>query len=104
MYNVHDANDDDVPDNPGNVLYYVPTRTGQKDGYNLSAGVSATWSKPLDKELQKICKEIAAANIALQEQTVANKRLDFEIEKLWRINENGIMFHPKLLTMLFVQM
>ena len=57
VYDVHDANDDGQIDNPGNVLYYVPTRTGQQDGYNLSAGVSATWSKPLDKELQKQSKE-----------------------------------------------
>ena len=96
VYDVHDANDDGQIDNPGNVLYYVPTRTGQQDGYNLSAGVSATWSKPLDKELQKLCKEIAAANIALQEQTVANKRLDFELARLKNCGElmkAGIMFH-----------
>ena len=96
VYDVHDANDDGQIDNPGNVLYYVPTRTGQQDGYNLSAGVSATWSKPLDKELQKLCKEIATANIALQEQTVANKRLDFELARLKNCGElmkAGIMFH-----------
>ena len=96
VYDVHDADDDGQIDNPGNVLYYVPTRTGQQDGYNLSAGVSATWSKPLDKELQKLCKEIAAANIALQEQTVANKRLDFELARLKNCGElmkAGIMFH-----------
>jgi len=96
VYDVHDADDDGQIDNPGNVLYYVPTRTGQQDGYNLSAGVSATWSKPLDKELQKLCKDIAAANIALQEQTVANKRLDFELARLKNCGElmkAGIMFH-----------
>ena len=96
VYDVHDADDDGQIDNPGNVLYYVPTRTGQQDGYNLSAGVSATWSKPLDKELQKLCKEIATANIALQEQTVANKRLDFELARLKNCGElmkAGIMFH-----------
>ena len=98
VYDVHDANDDGQIDNPGNVLYYVPTRTGQQDGYNLSAGVSATWSKPLDKELQKQCNEAAAANIALMEQSVANKRLDFEIARLKNCGElmkAGIMFHPK---------
>jgi hypothetical protein len=98
VYDVHDADDDGQIDNPGNVLYYVPTRTGQQDGYNLSAGISATWSKPLDKELQKLCKEIAAANIALQEQTVSNKRLDFELARLKNCGElmkAGIMFHPK---------
>jgi len=98
VYDVHDADDDGQIDNPGNILYYVPTRTGQQDGYNLSAGVSATWSKPLDKELQKQCKEAAAANIALMEQSVANKRLDFELARLkncGNLMKEGIMFHPK---------
>ena len=27
VYNNVDANDDDVPDNPGEILYYIPTRT-----------------------------------------------------------------------------
>ena len=96
MYDVHDADDNGQIDNPGNVLYYVPTRTGQQDGYNLSAGFSATWSKPLDKELQKQCKEAAAANIALMNQSVSNKRLDFELARLKNCGElmkAGIMFH-----------
>ena len=62
----------------------------------MSLGVSATWSKPLDKELQKQCKDAAAANIALMEQSVANKRLDFEIARLKNCGElmkAGIMFH-----------
>ena len=42
VYDVHDANDDGQIDNPGNILYYVPTRTGQQDSYNLSVGLSAT--------------------------------------------------------------
>ena len=56
VYDVHDADDDGQIDNPGEVLYFVPTRTGQTDNYNLSVGVSATWSKPLDKDLQELCK------------------------------------------------
>jgi hypothetical protein len=62
----------------------------------VSLGVSATWSKPLDKELQQQCKDAAAANIALMEQSVANKRLDFEIARLKNCGElmkAGIMFH-----------
>jgi len=96
VYNNVDADNDDVPDNPGQILYYKPTRTGQKDSTTVSLGVSATWSKPLDKELQKLCKQIATANIALQEQNVANKRLDFEIARLKNCGElmkAGIMFH-----------
>lgn len=89
---------DGIPDFPGDILYEVPTRTGQKDNYNLSLGFSATWSKPLDRKLQDQCKEAAAANIALMQQATANKRLDFEIARLKNCGElkmKGIQFHPK---------
>ena len=97
VYNNVDANNDDVPDNPGEILYYKPTRTGQKDSSTLSLGVSATWSRPLDKKLQEQCKQAADANIALMNQSVANKRLDFEIARLKNCGElmmAGIIFKP----------
>lgn len=97
VYNNVDANNDDVPDNPGEILYYKPTRTGQKDSSTLSVGISATWSKPLDKKLQEQCKQAADANIALMNQAVANKRLDFEIARLKNCGElmkAGIIFKP----------
>ena len=96
VYNNVDANNDDVPDNPGEVLYFKPTRTGQKDSHTVSLGISATWSKPLDKELQQLCKDAAAANLAYMQQNTANKRLDFEIARLKNCGElmkAGIMFH-----------
>ena len=96
VYNNVDANDDDVPDNPGEILYYKPVKTNQKDSSTLSVGVSATWSKPLDKELQEKCKKAAATQIAWMEQQTANKRLDFEIARLKNCGElmkAGIMFH-----------
>ena len=98
VYNNVDADNDDVPDNPGQILYYKPVRTGQKDSTTVSLGISATWSRPMDKELQEQCKDAAAANIALMNQSVANKRLDFEIARLKNCGElmkSGIMFHPK---------
>ena len=98
VYDVHDADDDGQIDNPGNILYYVPTRTGQQDGYNLSAGLSATWSRPLDKKAQKLCIEAATAQVAYQEQLTSNKRLDFELARLKNCGElmkAGVMFHPK---------
>ena len=98
VYNVHDADDDGQIDNPGDILYYVPTRTGQQDSYNLSVGLSATWSKPLDKTLQDQCKEAVATQINLQNQIYANKRLDFELARLKNCGElmkAGIVFHPK---------
>ena len=97
VYNNVDANNDDVPDNPGEILYYKPTRTGQKDSSTVSLGLSATWSKPLDKKLQEQCKQAAAANINLMNQAVANKRLDFEIARLKNCGElmkAGIIFRP----------
>ena len=98
VYNNADNDDDNIPDNPGEILYYIPTRTGQTENYNLSVGLSATWSRPLDKTLQDQCKEAAASNIALMQQQTANKRLDFEIARLKNCGElmkSGIMFHPK---------
>jgi len=96
VYNNVDADDDSVPDNPGEILYYIPTRTGQKDSSTLSIGLSATWSKPLDKKLQEQCKQAAQANINYMVQNTANKRLDFEIARLKNCGElmkAGIMFH-----------
>ena len=98
VYDMRDLDDDGAPDNPGDILYHVPTRTGQKDNYSLSMGFSMTWSTPLDKELQQQCKDAVATQIALQNQQVANKRLDFEIARLKNCGEllkAGISFHPK---------
>lgn len=89
---------DGIIDNPGDILFRKKTRTGQKDNYSLGIGFSITWSEPLDKKLQQQCKEAAAANISLMQQTVANKRLDFEIARLkncGQLMKDGIMFHPK---------
>ena len=36
VYNNVDANNDDVPDNPGEILYYKPVKTGQKDSSTVS--------------------------------------------------------------------
>ena len=88
---------DGILDNPGDVVFYKNTRTGQKDNYNLSVGFSATWSTPLDGKLQEQCKEAAQANIDLMQQTTANKRLDFEIARLKNCGElmkSGIYFKP----------
>ena len=97
VYDMRDLDEDGAPDNPGNILYSVPTRTGQKDNYNLSFGFSATWSIPKDKKLQELCKAAAESNIALMQQQNANKRLDFEIARLKNCGEllkAGIRFAP----------
>ena len=64
----------------------------------MSVGLSATWSRPLDKKLQDQCKEAVETQINLQNQIYANKRLDFELARLKNCGElmkAGIVFHPK---------
>ena len=98
VYNNVDANDDGVPDNPGEILYYVPTRTGQKSSQNINLGLSATFSFSLDKKAEELCKQAASLNNEYRAQITANKRLDFEIARLKNCGElmkAGIMFHPQ---------
>ena len=98
VYNNVDANDDDLPDNPGEILYYKPVRTGQKSNQNINIGFSATMSIPLNKKAQKKCMEAAQTHNEYRNQLLANKRLDFEIARLKNCGElmkAGIKFHPK---------
>ena len=88
---------DGILDNPGDIVFHKKTRTGQKDNYSLGIGFSMTWSTPLDKNLQDLCKQAAASNIQLMQQAHANKRLDFEIARLKNCGElmkSGIFFKP----------
>ena len=98
VYNMADNNDDNIPDSPGEILYYVPTRTGQKSTQNINLGFSATLSIPLDKKAMAQCKEAVAIHNDYRRQLTANKRLDFEIARLKNCGElkkQGIVFHPK---------
>ena len=97
VYNNADNDDDGIPDAPGEILYYIPTRTGQKANQNINLGFSATFSFPLNKKLQQQCQEAAQAVINNVNQATANKRLDFEIARLkncGNLMKEGIMFHP----------
>ena len=88
---------DGILDNPGDIVFHKRTRTGQKDNYSLGIGFSMTWSTPLDKNLQDLCKQAAASNIQLMQQAHVNKRLDFEIARLKNCGElmkSGIFFKP----------
>ena len=98
VYDLRDIDGDGFIDNPGNILYEVPTRTGQKGNYNWNGGLSATLSWPLDRQAQKLCKEAAITHNQYRAQLLANKRLDFEIARLKNCGElmkAGIIFHPK---------
>ena len=91
------TNDDGNLNNPGSILYYVPNRTGQKANNNLSLGLSATISIPLDKRHHEGCLRAASTQTQLTKQILANKRLDFEFARLKHCAEQkrlGVSFHP----------
>jgi len=88
---------DGVPDNPGNVLYYRPIRTGQKSNYSVNGGITATISIPLDRSHIKSCHRAAEKQVALLEQQLADKRLNYELARLKNCSElmrKGVNFHP----------
>ena len=98
VYDTSDVNDDGIIDNPGSVLYFKDVRTGQKDSHCITGGISATLSVPLDKRFTNRCLSAATTQEKIQQQILANKRLDFEIARLRecsKFKSQGINFHPK---------
>ena len=88
---------DGLPDNPGEVVWMKPVRTDMKANQNFNLGLSATLSIPLNRKMVRQCHSAAQNQNELVAQTVANKRLDFEIARLKNCGElkkAGIMFHP----------
>ena len=90
----------DVVDSGGSMTpsWFKPVRTDMRANQSFNVGLSATLSIPLNRGMQRKCKEAATSQIAAVNQATANKRLDFEIARLKNCGEllkAGIMFHPK---------
>ena len=82
-YDPTDANDDGVPDNPGNILFYQENYSGtNKDSYALNSGFSLNFTIPLDRTLQSTCEKAATTQVKLQKQILENKRLDWQIARM----------------------
>ena len=89
---------DGLPDNPGQQVWQKPVRTDMKANQSFNLGLSATLSLPLNRKLQRQCIQAAQAQIDMNTQLVANKRLDFELARLKNcgdLKQKGIMFHPR---------
>jgi len=98
VYDPTDANDDGVPDNPGNVLYYQENYSGNKDSLGLNFGFALTFNIPLDNRFQDSCLDAANTQINLQKQELNAKLLNYEIARLKNCGElmlKGIYFDPK---------
>ena len=88
-YDPTDANDDGVPDNPGDILFYQQNYSGtNKDSFALNSGFSINFTIPLDRKLQSSCENAATTQVLLQQQILENKRLDWQIA---RIRECGAL-------------
>jgi hypothetical protein len=86
---------DGVPDNPGKILYYKPMRTGYRQNFSHNFGITATFSIPLDRQPIELCKQAARKQVALYEQALAEKRLNYEMGRLKACSEaikNGYGF------------
>lgn len=81
VYDLSDLDEDGRLDNPGDVLFFKDTRTGQKNQHNWNLGLSIQATIPLDGGLQARCKKAVDLQLGLQKQQLANKRLDFELSR-----------------------
>jgi hypothetical protein len=96
VFDNSDTNNDGVLDNPGTVLYEKPTRTGQKSNHSIGWGISMNITIPLDKRHNEGCLKAADTQNQLNQQLIANKRLDFEMARLKHCAEQkrlGVTFH-----------
>ena len=88
-YDPTDANDDGVPDNAGDILFYQENYSGtNKDSFSINTGFSLNFTIPLDRSLQSTCETAATTQVKLQQQILENKKLDWQIA---RIRECGTL-------------
>jgi len=88
---------DGRPDNPGNILFHKPVRTGQKTNFSVNGGITAQVSIPLDRSHIRTCRKAAIKQVELMEASLADKRLNYEIARLRNcadLMKEGVMFHP----------
>ena len=74
---------DGTPDNPGDILFYQQNYSGtNKDNYSLGTGITLNFSIPLDRKLDKQCKEAAATQINIQKQKLKNLELEWHVGRI----------------------
>ena len=94
---VYDMRADDSGNllNPGGILFEKDVLTQQRDNHGASYGLTIQWSKPLDRELQSLCREAGRTEIALRKADLNLRILDYEISRLKHcgtLKKEGISF------------
>ena len=83
FYDPTDANDDGVPDNAGDILFFQENYSGtNKDSFAINTGFSLNFTIPLDRSLQSTCETAATTQVLLQQQILENKKLDWQIARI----------------------
>lgn len=96
-YNPVDADENGAPDYPGEIMFWSKAPTGQKDSYNINAGLALTATIPLDGGLHERCKALAEAQLQLYKQKLAHAVLDYQIGRLKHCSAlaaQGYIFKP----------
>ena len=94
---VYDMRADDAGNllDPGGILFEKDILTQQRDNHGASYGLTIQWSKPLDRELQSLCREAGRTEIALRKADLNLRILDYEISRLKHcgtLKKDGISF------------
>ncbi len=79
-----DGNDigDGEVDEPGKILFMKPVRTGQKENFAISPGISLSWNIPLDRKARRLCLKSAEAQANIWEASLQDKRLSYELGRM----------------------
>jgi len=94
-YDPTDADEDGVPDNPGNILFEQINYSGtNKDSFAVNTGFSLNFTVPLDRKFQNQCSNAATTQVKIQKQILENKRLDWAIARIkecGKLKQQGIL-------------
>ena len=88
---------DGRPDRAGEVLFYKPVRTGQKNNFSINGGITAQITIPLDRRHVRACQKAAEKQVALLDAKLANERMVYEIKRLKNCSDlirDNVRFHP----------
>ena len=80
---------DGYVDEPGQVLYYKPVRTGQKNNTSINGGITAQITIPLDRRAQRLCLQAAEKQVRIMQSQLEANRLNYELKRMKHCGEQA---------------